>query len=134
MKQRRNETQFIRIRRGIKLKSIRLSANQSVGDQKQITALLARMSKHFPEVTEDWQTGGRPRLALAAFFEVLAMMSTLSLTGALPPYLEGLLLALHKFNFSMYRKIARAIGAAVDPRLNSSGRAPAPSRYSPAVS
>ena len=38
---RRNETQFIRIKRGINLKSIRLSANKSDGDQEQITAPLA---------------------------------------------------------------------------------------------
>ena len=85
---------------------------QTIGAEEQIAALQAQMSWHFPDAAEYWKTDGRPRLTLNDFPEVLTVISTLSQTSALLPYLESLLLPPHKFDFSVYREIVRAIGAA----------------------
>ncbi|MFS0757544.1 hypothetical protein ABC383_22985 [Noviherbaspirillum sp. 1P10PC] len=85
---------------------------QTAGDQEQIKALQARMSRYFPEATKYWQPDARPRLTLASFPDVVETIDALAQTSALLPYLKGLLLAPHKFDFSAYREIVRAIAAA----------------------
>ena len=86
---------------------------QTVGDQERLKTVQARLEQYFPEEAAYWLTS-KPRLGIADFPEVRAMVDTLGHSSALLPYLNGLLLAPEKFDFSAYRDIVRAIGIAME--------------------
>lgn len=89
-----------------------LSLYRTMDNNEQINAVLAQMQQHFPAEAADWANISRSRCSVADFPLVHFAVDSLSDTDKLLPYLNSLLLAPERFDFSTYREIVRAIGLA----------------------
>lgn len=89
-----------------------LALYRTLDDHAGMQAVKAQLEPCFPAEVAHWNAGTLARRSMADYPQVQSMLDTLGESGALLPYLKGLLLAPEPFDFAVYREIVRAIDIA----------------------